>query len=523
MVVMRANNVSSTSKQTIYAPFCLKTTRHATEEKGLLNSGASHSFVDIRTAIRLRLGTKKLAQTRKVTNMDGTTNRSGEISKYTNLTFTYQNQTVELPFYITNLGRDCIILGLPWFQTFEPLINWKEGTITGEIVAHTATKMAEINKTTLASKWAIAAKKNHTDENNIPPQYQEYANVFSEEKARRFPPSRKEDHKIKFMEDAPKFFKNHVYSMPKEQTNFLRKWIDEELDKGFIRPSKSQYPSPTFLIKKKNNDYRVVQDYQQLNKYTIPDRHPLPLITDLIEQLHGKQLFTKFDIQMGYNNIRIKEEDQHKAAFTTPLRQFEPTVMSFGLCNAPGTFVRMMNRVFRPLLGKYPQELLIYMDNILIATTSDEQRHQQIIREVLKTMRQESFFLKATKCKFEQPRVEYLGLLLDGDTIRLDPSKVAGLKDWPHTLKSVSDVCQTLGLLNYHRAFVPGFSHIIKPLTKLLKKDTRFQWTPACTSALDKIINVLTSEPILTHPNPNKPFELEVDALNFATSAILFQ
>jgi hypothetical protein len=298
---MRANNVSSTAKQTIYAPFCLETARHSTEEKGLLDSGASHNFIDIRTAIRLGLGTKKLKQSRKVTNVDGTTNRSGEISKYANLTITYQGKVAELPFYIMNLGRDRIILGLPWFQTFEPTIAWKEGTLLGEIKAQTATKITEINKTTLASEWAIAARKDHT--NNIPPQYQGYTDVFSEEKAKRFPPSRDEDHEIKFTEDVPKFFKNHVYSMPKEQTTFLRSWINEELEKGFIRPSKSQYPSPTFLIKKKNNDYRVVQDYQQLNKYTIPDQHPLPLITELIEQLHGKQLFTKFDIRMGYNNI----------------------------------------------------------------------------------------------------------------------------------------------------------------------------------------------------------------------------
>jgi hypothetical protein len=226
---------------------------------------------------------------------------------------------------------------------------------------------------------------------------------------------------------------------------------------------------------------------------------------------------------MGYNNIRIKEEDQYKAVFTTPLGQFEPTVMSFGLCNAPGTFVRTMNRVFRPLLAKYPQELLIYMDDILIATTTNVPRHRQIVREVLETIRHESFFLKAAKCEFEQLRVKYLGLLLNGDMIQPDPSKVAGLKEWPQTLKSVSDVHQMLGLLNYHYAFVPGFSHIVKPLTTLLKKDIPFQWTAACTHALDKIINVLTSEPVLTHPDLDKPFELEVDASNFATGAILFQ
>jgi hypothetical protein len=124
-----------------------------------------------------------------------------------------------------------------------------------------------------------------------------------------------------------------------DQTTFLRKWLDKELNKGFIRPSKSPYPCPTFLIEKKNGDYRIVQNYKVLNEHTAPDKHPLPLITTLIEQLHGKTLFTKFNIRMGYNNIRIADGDQEKAAFTTPLGQYEPMVMNFGLCNAPATFV----------------------------------------------------------------------------------------------------------------------------------------------------------------------------------------
>ena len=137
--------------------------------------------------------------------------------------------------------------------------------------------------------------------------------------------------------------------MSHKQVTFLQKWIDEELEKGFIRPSKSPYPSPTFLIKKKNTDYRVVQDYRTLNKNTVPDKHPLPLIANLIDQLSGKNLFTKFDIRMGYNNIRIKEGDQEKAAFTTPLGQYEPMVMNFGLRNAPATFVHAMTKIFRTL------------------------------------------------------------------------------------------------------------------------------------------------------------------------------
>jgi hypothetical protein len=176
-------------------------------------------------------------------------------------------------------------------------------------------------------------------EKDVPKQYKDYSDVFSEEKAKRFPPAREEDHQIKFTENVPKYFKGDVYSLTVDQTAFLRKWLDEELNKGFIRPSKSPYPCPSFLIEKKNGDYHIVQNYKTLNEFTVPDKHPLPLITNLIEQLHGKTLFTKFDIHMGYNNIRIADGNQKKAAFTTPLGQYEPMVMNFGLYNAPATFI----------------------------------------------------------------------------------------------------------------------------------------------------------------------------------------
>ena len=134
---------------------------------------------------------------------------------------------------------------------------------------------------------------------------------------------------------------------------------------------------------------------------------------------------------MGYNNIWIKEGNQEKAAFTTLLGQYEPMVMSFGLRNAPGTFMRTMNRLFQGVQNRYPGEVHIYMNNILVATPDDIERHREIVKAILEVMRKESFFLKISKCEFEQPRVEYLGLIVDKDTIKPDPSKVAGLKEWP--------------------------------------------------------------------------------------------
>ncbi len=522
---MRAFNVSSVSERAIYAPFSLTTAKQTTLEKAMLDSGASDNFMDFRTAIRLGIGTKKLHEPRKVTNVDGTQNHAGKITRYANLEILYDGQKQNMDVFVTNLGRDRFLLGLPWFQTFDPKISWKEGQLKGIVSMRTANAVTAKINATQATEWAIKGQATKTEltEKDIPVQYQEYKDVFSETGAKRFPPSREDDHPIVFTEDAPKTFKPITYKMEPDASNFLRKWLDEEERKGYIRLSSSQYTCPTFLIKKKNGDYRVVQDYQTLNKYTVPDNTGPPLITDLIEQLHGKTLFTKFDIRMGYNNIRIKDGDQHKAAFTTPHGHYEPMVMNFGLRNAPGTFLRTMRKAFRRIQNKYPDELLIYIDDILIATNNDIQRHRTIVTDVLQTMREESLFFKISKCEFEQEQMEYLGLLLNGNTIRPDPSKVAGLKEWPRTLKSVHDVRSTLGLLNYHRAFVPGFSHIVKPLTTLLKKNELFLWTPACTNALDRVINILTSEPVLTHPDPKRQFELEVDASNFATGAILFQ
>ena len=219
---------------------------------------------------------------------------------------------------------------MTWFKHLQPTIDWKKGTLTEVLSLRTQGAInTQLNKTTLATDWAIKAQKEEKHE--LPEYYSDYREVFSEEAARRFPPEREEDHEIKFTKDAPSSFKVHTYHMDQEQITFMRKWIDEEMKKSFIRDSKSPWPSPTFLIKKKNGDYRVIQDYRKLNSFTVPDKTPLPLITDLINQLHGKTLFTKFNIRMGYNNIRIKDGDQQKAAFTTPLGQFEPMVMSFGL------------------------------------------------------------------------------------------------------------------------------------------------------------------------------------------------
>ncbi len=228
----------------------------------------------------------------------------------------------------------------------------------------------------------------------------------------RFLPKQEEDHAINLKEDAPAILNCKIYLLSHDQDAKLTEFLGEHLHKGYIQESSSLYASPFFFIKKKDGKLRPVQDYRKLNKQTIHDNYPLPLIKTILEQLQGRSLFTKFDIQWGYNNIRIKEGDEWKAAFKTPKGLFEPWVMFFGLTNSPATFQCTMNRMFREMKMHYPTELFIYMDNILITTDNDSTCHQQIVHEVLDKLEEESYFLQLTKCKFEKEKVDYLGVII---------------------------------------------------------------------------------------------------------------
>jgi Reverse transcriptase (RNA-dependent DNA polymerase)/RNase H-like domain found in reverse transcriptase len=234
-------------------------------------------------------------------------------------------------------------------------------------------------------------------------------------------------------------------------------------------------------------------------------------------------LFTALDIRWGYNNIQIKPEDCHKAAFQTPYGLYQPNVMYFGLTNLPPTFQKMMDRLFRPLKDKYPGMLFIYMDDILIMTSDDLPLHRQIVHDVLDLLEAESFFLKPSKCKFECSSINYLGIVVSNGVISMDPTKWDGLATWPEQLATVKQVRSTLSVFGYQRPFIWGFANIAKPLTELTKKDAPFVWTPHCTATIQWLKEIVLSDPVLQQPHPTCPYTLEVDASQYAMGAILQQ
>jgi hypothetical protein len=211
---------------------------------------------------------------------------------------------------------------------------------------------------------ASEGKVKKTFEELIPKEYRCHAKVFSETKSHRLLKHQPWDYIIDLKPDAPETLKMKVYPMPINEQKTLNQFIKENLEKGYIIPSKSPIASPIFFVKKKTSDLRLIQDYRELNSITVKNRYLLPLSLDIINKLRDAKIFTKFDVRWGYHNVRIKEGDKWKAAFITNQGLFKPHVMFFGLTNSPATFQALMNAIFADLIAE--GKVAVYLNDILI-------------------------------------------------------------------------------------------------------------------------------------------------------------
>ena len=276
----------------------------------------------------------------------------------------------------------------------------------------------------------------------VPRQFHQYLDIFEKKPSERMPLRKPWDHAIDLNENfVPR--KAKLYPCSPTEREEIDTFIDDQLAKGYIRPSKSDQTSPIFFIPKKDGKKCMVQDYRHLNEGTIKTNYPLPLIPELIDHIGDAKLFTKMDLRWGYNNICIREGDKWKAAFTCHRGAFKPLVMFFGLCNSPATFQTMMNELFKDM-----PNVVVYIDDILIFT-KNEVGHDAIVLEVLKCLKDNDLFLKPEKCHFKVREVEMLGLIIGPEGIKMDPSKVKAIVDWPYP-KKVKEVQSFLGLANYY-------------------------------------------------------------------------
>ena len=214
---------------------------------------------------------------------------------------------------------------------------------------------------------------------------------------------------------------------------------------------------------------RMCVDYQELNEVTIKNKYPLPRIDDLFDQLKRAKYFSKIDLRSGYHQLKINENDISKTAFVTRYGQFEFTVMSFGLTNAPAYFMNLMNKVFMDELDKF---VVVFIDDILIYSKS-VQEHEQHLRIVLEKLRVHNLYAKFSKCEFWLEKVAFLGHILTTEGVAVNPEKVETVSNWQQPT-NVSEIRSFLELARYYRRFIEGFSKIARPMTKLLKKEKKF-------------------------------------------------
>ncbi|KAH9705011.1 Endonuclease [Citrus sinensis] len=348
------------------------------------------------------------------------------------------------------------------------------------------------------------------------PVVQEFSDVFPDELP-GMPPHREIEFSIDLVPGtAP--ISIAPYRMAPAELKELKIQLQELVDKEFIRPSVSPWGAPVLFVKKKDGTLRLCIDYRQLNKVTVRNKYPLPRIDDLFDQLQGAKVFSKIDLRSGYHQLRIKEADVPKTAFRTRYGHYEFLVMPFGLTNAPAAFMDLMNRVFHPYLDRF---VIVFIDDILVYSRSQED-HEEHLRTVLQTLRQKQLYAKFSKCEFWLDKVVFLGHVISAEGIYVDPQKIEAVVNWERPT-NVTEVRSFLGLAGYYRRFVEGFSKIAIPLTRLTRKNAKFQWNDDCEKSFQELKACLTSAPVLTLPSGNEGFVVYSDASRQGLGCVLMQ
>ncbi|GKC38945.1 putative reverse transcriptase domain-containing protein, partial [Tanacetum coccineum] len=348
------------------------------------------------------------------------------------------------------------------------------------------------------------------------PIVRDFPEVFPEDLL-GIPPARQVEFQIDLVPGAAPVARA-TYRLAPSEMKELAEQLQGLSEKGFIRPSSSPWGAPVLFVKKKDGSFRMCIDHCELNKLTVKNRYPLPRIDDLFDQLQGSSVYSKIDLRSGYHQLRVREEDIPKTAFRTRYRHYEFQVMPFSLTNAPAVFIDLMNRVCKPYLDKF---VIVFIDDILIYLKKKEE-HEEHLKLILELLKKEELYAKFSKCEFWIPKVQFLGHVIDSKGIHVDPANIKSIKDWASP-KSATEIRRFLGLADYYRRFIEGFSKIAKPMTKLTQKTVKFDWGEKEEVAFQLIKQKLCSAPIMALPKGSENFIVYCDASHKGLGAVLMQ
>ena len=492
----------------------------------LLDSGATHSFISHDCVRKLRLPVSSL-------NYDLVISTPTDTSVVTskaclNCLISIEDREFLVDLICLPLTQLNVILGMDWLSSNHVLLNCFDKTLvfgnpSDSFPVSTQLKFVTANRVMAslregAQVYMMISSLEAEGELEIRnlPIVNEFPEVFPND-VPGLPPERELEFSIEtYPGTGP--ISIAPYRMSPTELAELKKQLQELLEKQFIRPSVSPWGAPVLLVKKKDESMRLCVDYRQLNKVTIKNRYPLPRIDDLMDQLRGAAVFSKIDLRSGYHQIRVKTSDIPKTAFRTRYGHYEYLVMPFGVTNAPAVFMDYMNRIFHPYLDKF---VVVFIDDILVYSRNQDE-HVEHLRIVLQILKEKQLYAKLSKCEFWLEKVNFLGHVISGEGIAVDPSKIEAVLQWKPP-RTVTEIRSFLGLAGYYRRFIEGFSKLALPLTRLTRKGQAFVWDHKCEDSFLELKRRLTTAPVLVLPNPNDNFEVYCDASKQGLGCVLMQ
>jgi len=383
----------------------------------------------------------------------------------------------KLTFDVLNLIKYDVILEMPWLRKKNSRINWISKELYVTVDVYEIPEQSEMS--------------------------------LSEHKSW--------DHKIPLLNDKqPKWMP--LYSMSKDQLKKVRTYLDENLKREFIKPSKSWTEYSILFVSKKNDTKWLCVNYRQLNEITRQDSYSLSLIEELQDRLGRVKWFTSLNLKEVYYWVWMKEEEKWKTVFWTRYRHYEYTVMPFGLKNAPATFQRLINNTLREYLDDFT---ITYLDDILIYS-DDLEMHCSHVHKVLRKLSERVLYVKKSKSKFEAKEIEFLDYVIQSEQIEKDLKKTNAVRNWPLP-KWVKKVQAFLGLMNYYWKFVPNYAKIAEPLMQLMRKNKRWHWDKKQKNAFHTLKKSLSRTAHLRILNSTCEKILKTNASNFAVGACLYQ
>ena len=513
--------------------------------KILLDSGANGNFVSLDFVNKHKINTVNYRTPVSVTLADGRV-RTTTLS-YAELEVKIGDYTDKIRAQVLDLSYD-LMLGKPWLTRLNPEIDWTTNQVkfrhgdrihywraSEKVKAHEGEiplpipKICSINEFHRECKgegakfvvWVNNLNLDKQRKDAINPRVKEilsrYKQVF--EPVTGLPNgTHGVTHAIPLINESSTPPSKHFYRLSPDEFRLLKEKIELMIKEGWIVHSSSPYGAPVLFVKKKDGTMRMCVDYRALNKLSIRNAFPLPRIDDIFDQLKGATVFSKIDLDTAYHQVLVKPEDQHKTAFVTQFGHYEFRVMTFGLTNAPATFQGLMSQVLSKLIGKC---VMVYLDDILIYSKNKEE-HVHHIELVLKALADSKLKAKMKKCEFMLDEIEFLGHVISKNGVATDEKKIKAIKEWPKP-KNLTELQSFLGLANYYRRFIKGYSEVALGLTKLLKGGGVCAWEKEQVEAFEELKLRLCSAPILQVPNTEIPFRIQTDSSDFAIGAALLQ